>query len=166
MIYSTNLSLFLNGGVGASLRSRYGDDIQRDLYKEFQLRGQDQASTGDVYITELPYTPWKLLFHTVAIDPYYHTDPVVVRKILKTCIDHSVAHGGIHRIITTMLGGGFGNLPVSTFFNVVEELLEDYHYSTIEELSIVCHDLAQLRELSARHGPTWEMIELEKPRGF
>src|SRR4051794_37670469 len=107
LVYSTNTQLALTGGVGAALMKKCGWGIQSDLQSCSPGTGRQMAEVGDVFETQSPDHPWKIIFHTVATDELYHTDPSTVSRILKRCVRRCAELGNIKSLITSPLGSGY-----------------------------------------------------------
>jgi len=170
LIYSTNVGLALTGGVGAALRSKFGLGVQMDLIEAFKKSKKIQASVGDVFMTRLPYTSWKVVFHTIATSEDCYTAPETVSGILQACLSRCVKEADVSSVVCSPLGSGFGDLPVNIFCEIVESTLSDYAGTSIEAFSIVCNDQLQYeglcRHLSDSKSNPWEQLVLEKARRF
>lgn len=75
LIYSTNVQLMLSGGVGACLLKKLGPEFQNELYRKIDRDQRKLAKVGEVFFSENPACPWKVIVHTIATDPFYNTDP-------------------------------------------------------------------------------------------
>ena len=138
LIYSTNVQLMLSGGVGACLLQRYGRSFQADLFAQLDASGRKLASVGDVFLTHTPGLPWKRVYHVVAADPFYHTDPEVVRRILRQCLTECSADPGISTVAMSPLGAGYGDLAFPLFLDLVSEVSQCQ--LQLAEVSVCCDD--------------------------
>lgn len=170
LIYSTNVQLAFTGGVGAALMKRYGHQLQMDLVKEFNRSRKIQPKVGDVYVSELAYTPWSMIFHSIATDELCYTKVSTVSKILRYCLDCSIERQDISSVVCSPLGSGFGDLETIRFCEVVEEILNEYENSSIEVFSVVCNDKFQFKELTSIFSGVdykdWEKAVQEEPSHF
>jgi O-acetyl-ADP-ribose deacetylase (regulator of RNase III) len=146
-LYSTNTQLALTGGVGASLRARFGMEIQQELHRTAKGR---TVAVGDVFETSLPGLPWHCIFHAIATDEVYHTDPEVVSRILRRCFDRC-GEFRYSRLVTSALGTGYGDLDVSDFVRIVDAAVAGAP-GCLKELCIVCHDQSDYEKLLAVSG--------------
>jgi O-acetyl-ADP-ribose deacetylase (regulator of RNase III) len=138
LIYSTNVQLMLSGGVGGSLLFRYGDSFRNELFRAFNSTGRKLAEVGEVFSVTHEGCPWKVVFHTIATDPLYHTDPSIVRRILMRCFDECLERGDIRSIVISMLGTGYGDLSIERFLELTTEISNLSQYEGIENITICC----------------------------
>jgi O-acetyl-ADP-ribose deacetylase (regulator of RNase III) len=149
LIYSTNYQLMLSGGVGACLYQKFGNQFQNDLYRKIDSLGRKCANIGEVFFSEMHEGPWKVIVHTVATDPFYHTDPAIVRTILRQTFAHLANCPAVKSVVMSPLGAGYGDLPIDTFLKIVTDESRAYEDSTIEHLMICCDSILTIRELAA-----------------
>jgi len=147
LVYSTNTQLALTGGVGAALMQKCGWGIQSDLQSCSQGMGRKMAEVGDVFETQSRNYPWKIIFHTVATDELYHTDPSTVSYILKRCVRRCAELGSIKSLITSPLGAGYGDLDLDTFVRTADQVCDEFGGSAIQTLAIVCNDVEEFQRL-------------------
>lgn len=138
LVYSTNVQLMLSGGVGASLVRRYGPSFQEELYRCIDSSGRKLAEVGEIFTTSPSQCPWKIVFHTVATDPLYNTDTVVVDSILTRCFDSCIHAGDIQSIVFSPLGTGYGDLPLEKFLDLVSAVSVAPNYESIQEITVCC----------------------------
>lgn len=138
LIYSTNTMCLLTGGVGAALSRKYGPKLQVGLRSQLIASKRAQASPGDVFEYSLPEMPWKTVFHTVATNAQYHTDPESVRKILHTCAARCCERGDIASVAISPLGTGFGDLKLAHFIDVAADVFAGSTYGSLQEVAIHC----------------------------
>jgi hypothetical protein len=145
LIYSTNVQLMLSGGVGASLLQRFGKRFEDDLFAQLHRSGRKLASVGEIFATRTVGLPWKVVYHVVATDPFYKTDPEVVRSILDRCLAGCSDDPDIASVIMSPLGAGYGNLALPVFLEMVAA------FSTsdlrLSELIVCCDDADFFEEL-------------------
>lgn len=159
LIYSTNVQLMLSGGVGACLLRRYGRSFQADLHAQLAASGRKLAAVGDVFLTRTPGLPWKRVYHVVATDPFYRTDPEVVRCILTRCLTECSADPAISSVVTSALGAGYGDLAFPLFLEIASELsLRDLQLS---DITVCCDDEDFFRELvdHRKHLPVYWTVQ-------
>jgi O-acetyl-ADP-ribose deacetylase (regulator of RNase III) len=149
MVYSTNVRLALTGGVGESLLSKFGISAQIRLQDQSVGSGRQMADVGDVLLTEIPGSPWKVVFHTVATDEQYHTDPETVRSILKRCFRSSSQRPDISSIATSALGCGYGDLDIRQFALIADEVSREWEGSRIQLFTIVARDPSEFEKLAS-----------------
>lgn len=117
IVFSTNESLLLTGGVGAALLKRFGEPFQDEV--SANIRGRDEAVCGDVFQFSSKLTPWRHHFAVVAVDLAYHvgrsTIDDILRNIFATC---SVSHD-INQLVSSALGTGYGDLLLSEFLDAL-----------------------------------------------
>ena len=138
IIYSTNVSLALSGGVGLALRERFGDRFQNDLWRASSLADGQRVNVGDVFETELEYTPWRVTFHSIATDAYYNTDPKNVSSIIQFCLSRLSNREGIKKIATSPIGTGYGHLSVEHFIGIIDPVLDGFENGSFEEFNVAC----------------------------
>ncbi|MFC7338282.1 macro domain-containing protein [Haloferula chungangensis] len=160
LIYSTNVQLMLGGGVGACLLEKFGSDFQRQLQGQLDKSGRQLAKVGEIFHTDITDGPWKLIIHTVAADPFYHTDPEVVRSLLARSFATCREKDEIRSIIMSPLGAGYGDLELDVFLRIASEEALKLEGSQIESLTICCDwdsavdDLAKTAETM---DPPWSI---------
>ncbi|NWK57770.1 macro domain-containing protein [Verrucomicrobiaceae bacterium N1E253] len=147
LIYSTNVQLMLSGGVGACLLQKFGNDFQSDLYRQLDSSGRKLAEVGEIFQTELSDASWRLVLHTIATDPMYHTDPEVVRSLVARSFETCSERKDITSIIMSPLGAGYGDLEMDTFLQIVTEESLRYEDSSITSLTICCDFELSFRDL-------------------
>lgn len=145
LIYSTNVQLMLSGGVGACLLQRYGKSFQADLHAQLAASGRKLAAVGDIFLTRTPGLPWKWVYHVVATDPFYRTDPEVVRRVLNRCLTECSAALEISSVVTSPLGAGYGDLAFPLFLEIASEL--SLSPRQLEDFTICCDDRDFFMEL-------------------
>lgn len=147
LIYSTNVQLMLSGGVGACLLEKFGTKFQDVLLKCVDSTERQLADVGEVFMTPLDFCPWKVVFHTVATDPLYNTNPKVVHSIIAQCLSECINLGEVKTIVTSPLGAGYGDLPFSKFLDIVSDFsfLPEMHL--IESFTVCCDDADFAEEL-------------------
>src|SRR4051812_17273539 len=89
LIYSTNVRLALTGGVGLALLRKFGIGVQIELQSKSLGTGRQLAEVGEIIESKIAGGPWRHVFHTVATDEVYHTEPAIVRSILQRCLKRS-----------------------------------------------------------------------------
>jgi len=149
LIYSTNVQLGMFGGVGAALKEKYGFQIQMALVEAFKHTRQIQTKVGDVYRSNLDYTPWQLIFHTIATDELCNTNPATVSSILEQCLSECDRNPAISSIVCSPLGAGYGDLSPKAFCELLKAVMEPFESSSIEEFRLVCNDQKQFDELAS-----------------
>ena len=128
LVYSTNQNLRLTGGVGASLFKRYGYPAQAILDKHLSNLNTDTVDVGSIFEGTIEGMPWKRVFHTVATDLNYETNPEIVRDIIKACLESCESDYSINSIAFSALGSGFGSLKYPEFVKILNKGLEPYYY--------------------------------------
>lgn len=146
LLYSTNTQLALTGGVGASLLAQFGMQVQRELHRAAAARG-GMVRVGDLFETAISGLPWHRIFHSIATDELYHTDPDIVSKILRRCFDRC-GELGYSRLVTSALGTGYGDLDLSEFVRILDAKVEDAP-ACLKEICIACHDQSGYEKLLA-----------------
>ena len=158
LIYSTNRQLSLSGGVGWELRSKYGYKIEVDTFDQFRDSTSEMIKVGDVIKTEFDYVPWKMIFHTIATNDDYFTDPGVVSSILDKCFRVS-SELGFKSIVCSPLGAGYGDLRISMFCEILNQKLGILGRGECDRFTICCNDEDQIGELKDGLGADWEFSE-------
>ncbi|WOO43742.1 macro domain-containing protein [Rubellicoccus peritrichatus] len=161
MIYSTNINLALTGGVGASLKEKFGVKLQIGLQSSSLGTGRQMAGVGEVIETSFDYMPWKIVFHTIATDEFYYTSPDDVETILKFCIKRCASDERIKKVVTSALGAGYGDLKLSKFIEICDRILSQVDTGALGEFCIVCNDekeYLKLLEVSENFGQAWSEI--------
>lgn len=160
LVYSTNTMCLLTGGVGAALSRKYGPKLQVGLRSQLTASKRTQASSGDVFEFSLPDMPWKTVFHTVATDAKYHSDPASVKEILRKCAARCCERGDITSMAISPLGTGHSDLEVATFIDLATEVFFDPAFNAIEEVAIHClirSVFAECGDRVAKAGYGWIM---------
>lgn len=152
LVYSTNVQLMLSGGVGASLLRQYGPSFQEELYRCIDSSGRKLAEVGEIFTTSPVQCPWKIVFHAVATDPLYNTDPVVVQAILTRCFESCAHTREIRSIVLSPLGTGYGDLPLERFLDLVSTVSVAPHYESIKEITVCC-DHPPFFDVLVSHSP-------------
>ena len=147
LIYSTNVQLMLSGGVGACLLKKFGPQFQNDLYRKIDQERRKLAEVGEVFFSDMSDGPWRVIVHSVATDPFYHTDPEVVRTILRQALANLAERGDVHTVVMSPLGAGYGDLKIQTFLYLVTEESSRFEQSGIEPLIVCCDFEPTIREL-------------------
>lgn len=147
LVYSTNVQLMLTGGVGAALLARFGIHVQIDLQSRSLGGGRQLADVGEVLETQISGSPWKHVFHTIATNEAYHTEPDVVRSVLRSCLRRSVQAGDVASIVCSALGTGYGDLDLARFIQIAEEVCREFDNSPLQDFAIVCRDAAECEAL-------------------
>ncbi|MCX6951887.1 MAG: macro domain-containing protein [Verrucomicrobia bacterium] len=147
LLYSTNLQLALTGGVGASLRGKFGLEIQYALNAAADMAGRTAVEVGDVFETSLPGLPWRHVFHSVATTEQYHTEPRVVSRILHHCL-RRCTELGCRRLVTSPLGAGYGDLELPDYVRLLDEALAAKAHG-LHEICVVCWDRHEFQKLLA-----------------
>ena len=137
LIYSTNVQLMLSGGVGACLLEKFGNQFQNELYRQIDSSGRKLAEVGEVFITEPKDTPWQVVYHTIATDPLYYTDPKVVRSIIQSCLE-DCRNRKLTTIVMSPLGAGYGDLELGEFIQIVSDEAAKAEATGVENLTICC----------------------------
>ena len=149
LIYSTNYQLMLSGGVGACLYQKFGNEFQNDLYRKIDSLGRKCANIGEVFFSDMQEGPWKVIVHTVATDPFYHTDPAIVRTILRQAFAYLADCLTVKTVVMSLLGTGYGDLPIDSFLKIVTDESRAFEESNIEHVMICCDSIQMFRELAA-----------------
>lgn len=127
--------------------------MQIALQNQSPGSGRHLAEVGDIIENKITGGPWKKVFHTIATDEIYHTDPAVVRSILLRCFRRCVESGDVLSITCSALGSGYGDLDLAVFGAIAEDTCRQFDDSCIERFSIVSCDPAEcnvLRNAAAR----------------
>jgi O-acetyl-ADP-ribose deacetylase (regulator of RNase III) len=157
LIYSTNVRLTLTGGVGAALLKKFGFPVQIGLQNQSSSSGRHLAEVGDIIENKIAGGPWKKVFHTIATDEMYHTDPDVVRSILKRCFRRCAENGDVLSVTCSALGSGYGDLDLAVFATIAEETCRQFDSSVIESFSIVSCDSAECDVLRSVVAADWTL---------
>lgn len=142
LLYSTNTQLALTGGVGAALLSRFGLGIQQGLSRAANGK---TVKVGALFETSVPGLPWRRIFHSIATDEHYHTEPNVVSGILSRCFARC-GELGYSRLVTSALGTGYGDLGLVEFVRILDLALEDAP-ACMKEICVVCLDRSEYEKL-------------------
>ncbi len=137
LVYSTNPYLRLTGGVGASLLEKYGFAVQEILDQQLKNPGQDSVAIGSVFEGVVPGMPWKRVFHTVATDLAYMTNPKIVRRIVKICLAECEQDHSIGSVAFSAIGCGWGSMRYVDFISILTEELEPYEESDAFTVTLV-----------------------------
>lgn len=165
LIYSTNVQLMLSGGVGACLLKKLGPSFQNELYRKIDMELRKLADVGEVFYSEMSECPWKLVVHTIATDPFYYTDPEVVRSILKKAFSELSGRQNINSVVMSPIGAGYGDLNIEVFLDLVSQESAKYEESSIKQLIVCCDSestYSELLDASAKSTTKWEAINAEK----
>jgi O-acetyl-ADP-ribose deacetylase (regulator of RNase III) len=155
LIYSTNIRLALTGGVGAALLRKFGIGMQIQLQDASLGSGRQMAEVGEVFETCVGGSPWKRIFHTIATDELYRTDPGVVENILRGCLHRCALAGDIHSVVSSALGAGYGDLDIATFVQIASRVCGEFHGSSIQNFSLVVFDQDEFNsvcEIASKYG--------------
>ena len=147
LIYSTNVQLMLSGGVGACLLEKFGDDFQSNLYRQLNPTGRKLAEVGEIFLTDTGGDPWKLVIHTIATDPMYHTDPDIVSSLVTRSFDICSKRGDINSLVMSPLGAGYGDLDLDIFLRIVDDVATQFDGSGIKSITVCCDFELSFREL-------------------
>lgn len=147
LIYSTNVQLMLSGGVGACLLKKFGNQFQNDLFRQIDQEGRKLAEVGEVFFSDMSEGPWRVIVHSIATDPFYHTEPEVVRKILRQTFTNLAERGNVSSVVMSPLGAGYGDLDIQTFLNLVTEESSPFERSCIGQLIVCCDYEPTFRDL-------------------
>jgi O-acetyl-ADP-ribose deacetylase (regulator of RNase III) len=161
MIYSTNMRLALTGGVGAALLREFGFAVQIALQSQSPASGQQQADVGDIFQMPVAAGPWKRLFHTIATDDLYCTKAPTVRSILHRCLQACVDATDVRTITCSALGCGYGDLDISDFLSIADEVCNEFDQQRLDSFTIVVLDREEHRVLSgaaSKYNGTWQSV--------
>ena len=126
LVCSANVSLNLSGGVGGALLSRYGADLQTELHSKLPTTAPRFAKRGDVIITHPKNTPYKAVFHAVAVDAFYNSSCDIIHNICRK-VFLKAAEEKAESLALPLLATGYGHLPVTEFIKGFSQALEaDY----------------------------------------
>ena len=163
LIYSTNVGLMLTGGVGAALLRKFGVRTQIDLQSRSIGTGRQLAEVGEIIQSPIAGAPWKKVFHTIATDEAYRTDPIVVRSILKRCLKICAEATDVKTITCSALGAGYGDLDLVLFASMAEELCREFDDSPIDGFSVVSYDPKECETLLRSTPSNWNMTKENLP---
>lgn len=161
LIYSTNVRLMLTGGVGAAILKKFGIRVQIELQDQSLGSGRQMADVGEVLETRIPGSPWKRVFHTIATDEMYRTDPQVVRAILLRCLRRCAESADLRAITCSALGAGYGDLELTAFVAIADEVCSEFEDSGIQSFAVVSRDPDEFGKLLAVAAtfPKWRTNE-------
>jgi O-acetyl-ADP-ribose deacetylase (regulator of RNase III) len=157
LIYSTNVDLRLSGGVGSALKNEYGQEIQDKLFYSIDITDRKIAEVGEVFECTIPSMPWKAVYHTVATNDLYETKSETVNSVLRYCLNDCLKKGGIHSVVTSALGCGWGDLSHSDFIDIITEITES-SFEGILDIIVCCDNQKfynQMCEAALKYRNTW-----------
>lgn len=157
LIYSTNADLRLSGGVGAALKNEYGQEIQDKLFNSIDITDRKIADLGEVFECRLPSMPWKAVYHTVATNDLYETRSETIYSILRYCLNDCLKKGGIHSVVTSALGCGWGDLSHADFIDIITDVTETSSEG-IRDIVVCCDNhifFDQMCEASLKYSNKW-----------
>ena len=140
LIYSTNVMLNCSGGVGSELVQRYGNVVQEDLHRILRELEAHNVERGDIFEYVSEGMPYQLLFHTIPSNGWYETTPEIIQSILAECLHQCVNHGGIRKVLISVLATGYGDLSKEAFFSLTAPILNQQEFSNIDEIIIAIYD--------------------------
>jgi O-acetyl-ADP-ribose deacetylase (regulator of RNase III) len=147
LIYSTNIRLALTGGVGAALLRAHGIGVQIQLQNASLGTGRQMAEVGEIIASPIKGSLWKQVFHTIATDEFYHTDPEVVRQILRSCLRQCVSSTDLRSVVCSPLGAGYGDLELIAFLKIASAICDEFNGTALQSFTIAVHDPAEYRIL-------------------
>ena len=80
LISTANPWLNLSGGVNGAILSAVGPTIQEELHAYLKSQGISAVPAGTVVQSNAGNLPFDCILHAVAIDPFYDSSVVLVRR--------------------------------------------------------------------------------------
>jgi O-acetyl-ADP-ribose deacetylase (regulator of RNase III) len=90
-----------------------------------------------------------VVFHTIATDEQYHTDPETVRSILRRCFRQCCQRTDISSITSSALGCGYGDLDLKQFAMIADEVSREWEESKIQQFTVVIQDSSEYEKLAS-----------------
>jgi O-acetyl-ADP-ribose deacetylase (regulator of RNase III) len=114
LICSANVHLNLSGGVGGAFALRYGPAMQEALHGYLVRNGLRFVRRGEVIEMPPGGSPYRNVFHAVAVDAAYESSSDVVAAVLSESLRRAATHGARSAALTAV-GTGYGRLSLREF---------------------------------------------------
>ena len=147
LIVSGNPYLNLSGGVGADLLNRYGQDLQTELHYHLKKIDSRYVQPTDVVPTFGGHTPYKVIFHAVAIDAFYDTSPDWITACYAKALELAAKYE-VRTVAAAALATGYGRMPMIDFAVGLRPLLRR-EFTPLEQVTICLKNQAKCEELAA-----------------
>ncbi len=144
LVYSTNVQLMMSGGVGGTLLQLLGSQIQAELRNA--LDNSALANVGDLFLSPLTDEKWQVIYHCVAADPMYHTEPAIIECLLRKVLQDADKRG-FKSILMSALGTGYGDLESSDFLLLLDKVLQLENLSKIQTITICTESESSFEDL-------------------
>lgn len=138
LVYSTNKSLLLSGGVGQALVNRYGQQVQNRLFKHAQSADKPNVQVGDVFVSKEAQLPWQIVVHTVVTDEEYNTSLDVLKAVLAEALEVCDNSYGVFSIAMSALGCGYGDCSHKDFIKLLRIVSTEYNDSDLQRIVVYC----------------------------
>src|SRR6186713_2035000 len=89
LVCSANVYLTLSGGVGGAFLQRYGTAMQDALFQHLAERGIRHVNQGDLICLPPFGSPYRSVFHAVAVDGVYDSTPTVVSALVAASLQRA-----------------------------------------------------------------------------
>ena len=146
LICSANVHLNMSGGVNGAILVKHGDQMQHELRKHLSDRAISSVPPGSVVPTNPCGTPFRIVFHTVAIDLFYETSHELIvstlDNALKMCVENR-----FETVALTAVGTGYGRFSIADFAKVVMEL-QSKNYPGLKTVTVAIQNESKAEELS------------------
>ena len=141
LVCSSNVSLNLSGGVGGALLIRYGADLQSELHSKLPKTTPRFVKRGDVIITHPKNTPYKAVFHAVAVDAFYDSSSDIIHNICRK-IFRMAADERAETLALPLLATGYGHLTVTEFIKGFSDAVKSDYLPLNDVIIAVQSDIA------------------------
>jgi O-acetyl-ADP-ribose deacetylase (regulator of RNase III) len=122
LICSANPELNLSGGVGGEFLRRFGGSMQELLHNRLKMTGRRFVSPGTVVATPSCGSPFRIVIHAVAIDPFYETSAELIACAYANAFDEA-ARLGCRTISSACLACGYGHATPAMFVAAIQPSL-------------------------------------------
>jgi O-acetyl-ADP-ribose deacetylase (regulator of RNase III) len=148
LVCSANVFLNLSGGVGGAFLLRYGGAMQEALRAYLASRQQVFVQPGEVIRMPPCGSPYKAVFHAVAVDAFYQSSANLVRDVMMSSL-RAAAECEAPKMALAAVGTGYGRLSMKEFAEAVRPLLH-VEFSPVQEVVVClrnCHDVEELAQI-------------------
>jgi O-acetyl-ADP-ribose deacetylase (regulator of RNase III) len=162
LVCSANVYLALSGGVGGAFLLRYGPAMQVALQQYLAGRGICHVERGDVVPMPPCGSPYRAVFHAVAVDGAYESSPTIVAGVLAESLRQAAALAA-HTVALTAVATGYGRMAIPVFAEGLRQVIGK-PFPPLERATIGLRSREDVEELLALV-PELEKAEPLAPAG-